>query len=112
MESQKGGILSNTHNNINSNNNVEGGGMMMMMSKQSMSMQQSVEDLTKEYEKMLQKLEADIRGHIRVRNTYNYQYYYLYDLYHIFNNNINIQLEHEMKIHLDYLEGRVEELEN
>jgi hypothetical protein len=34
---------------------------------------------------MLQKLEADIRGHIR--------------------------LEHEMKIHLDYLEGRVEELE-
>jgi hypothetical protein len=40
----------------------------------------------KEYEKMLQKLEADIRGHIR--------------------------LEHEMKIHLDYLEGRVEELEN
>ena len=35
---------------------------------------------------MLQKLEADIRGHIR--------------------------LEHEMKIHLDYLEGRVEELEN
>jgi chromosome segregation ATPase len=35
---------------------------------------------------MVQKLEADIRGHIR--------------------------LEHEMKIHLDYLEGRVEELEN
>ena len=35
---------------------------------------------------MLQKLEADIRGHIR--------------------------LEHEMKIHLDYLEGRVEEFEN
>ena len=35
---------------------------------------------------MLQKLEADIRGHIR--------------------------LEHEMKIHLDFLEGRVEELEN
>jgi hypothetical protein len=35
---------------------------------------------------MLQKLEADIRGHIR--------------------------LEHEMKLHLDYLEGKVEELEN
>lgn len=31
-------------------------------------------------------MEADVRGHIR--------------------------LEHEMKIHLDYLEGRVEELEN
>lgn len=42
--------------------------------------------LSKEYEKIMQKLEADIRGHIR--------------------------LEHEMKIHLDYLEGRVEELEN
>eukprot|EP00347_Sterkiella_histriomuscorum_P012990 403366438 len=44
------------------------------------------EEPPKEYEKMLQKLESDIRGHIR--------------------------LEHEMKIHLDYLEGRVEELEN
>ncbi|CDW79975.1 UNKNOWN [Stylonychia lemnae] len=47
---------------------------------------QQSEEPPKEYEKMLQKLESDIRGHIR--------------------------LEHEMKIHLDYLEGRVEELEN
>ena len=46
---------------------------------------------------MLQKMEADVRGHIRV--SYYYLIYYL-------------QLEHEMKIHLDYLEGRVEELEN
>jgi len=37
------------------------------------------------YEKILQKLEADIRGHIR--------------------------LEHEMKIHMDYLEGKVEKLQ-
>ena len=37
------------------------------------------------YEKIIQKLEADIRGHIR--------------------------LEHEMKIHMDYLEGRVEKFE-
>lgn len=37
------------------------------------------------YEKIIQKLEADIRGHIR--------------------------LEHEMKIHMDYLEGKVEKLE-
>ena len=36
------------------------------------------------YEKISQKLEADIRGHIR--------------------------LEHEMKIHMDYLEGKVEKL--
>ena len=34
------------------------------------------------YERIIQKLEADIRGHIR--------------------------LEHEMKIHMDYLEGKVE----
>ena len=45
---------------------------------------------------MLQKLEADIRGHIRVILLYPN----------------NPQLEHEMKIHLDYLEGRVEELEH
>ena len=38
------------------------------------------------YEKIIQKLEADIRGHIR--------------------------LEHEMKIHMDYLEGKVEKFEN
>jgi len=37
------------------------------------------------YEKIIQKLEADIRGHIR--------------------------LEHEMKIHMDYLEAKVEKLE-
>ncbi len=37
------------------------------------------------YEKIIQKLEADIRGHIR--------------------------LEHEMKIHMDYLEGRLEKFE-
>jgi hypothetical protein len=37
------------------------------------------------YEKIIQKLEADIRGHIR--------------------------LEHEMKIHMDYLEGKVEKFE-
>lgn len=36
------------------------------------------------YEKIIQKLESDIRGHIR--------------------------LEHEMKIHMDYLEGKVEKL--
>jgi len=39
----------------------------------------------KEYEKIIQKLEADIRGHIR--------------------------LEHEMKIHMDYLEAKVEKFE-
>ena len=37
------------------------------------------------YEKVIQKLEADIRGHIR--------------------------LEHEMKIHMDYLEGKLEKQE-
>ena len=37
------------------------------------------------YEKIIQKLEADIRGHIR--------------------------LEHEMKIHMDYLEAKVEKFE-
>lgn len=37
------------------------------------------------YEKLIQKLEADVRGHIR--------------------------LEHEMKIHMDYLEGKVEKME-
>ena len=37
------------------------------------------------YEKQIQKLEGDIRGHIR--------------------------LEHEMKIHMDYLEGKVEKFE-
>lgn len=37
------------------------------------------------YEKIIQKLESDIRGHIR--------------------------LEHEMKIHMDYLEGKVEKLQ-
>ena len=62
MESQKGGILS-----INNDTN----GFEKMASsnnnQMSLSVQQSVEDLTKEYEKMLQKLEADIRGHIRVR---------------------------------------------
>ena len=47
---------------------------------------------------MLQKMEADVRGHIRVRKQLQ---------------SIDcVQLEHEMKIHLDYLEGRVEELEN
>ena len=37
------------------------------------------------YERIIQKLEADIRGHIR--------------------------LEHEMKIHMDYLEGKTEKME-
>ena len=37
---------------------------------------------SKKYEKIIQKLEADIRGHIR--------------------------LEHEMKIHMDYLENKLE----
>ena len=46
-----------------------------------------------EYEKMLQKLEADIRAHIRVSK-------------YIDNGQ---QLEHEMKIHIDYLEGKIEE---
>lgn len=57
----------------------------------------------KQYEKMLQKLESDIRGHIRVRPNHCFFKYLI-----IF----SLQLEHEMKIHLDYLEGRVEELEN
>lgn len=34
---------------------------------------------------MLQKLESDVRGHIK--------------------------LEHEMKIHMDYLEGKIEQLQ-
>jgi hypothetical protein len=37
------------------------------------------------YEKLIQKLEGDVRGHIR--------------------------LEHEMKIHMDYLEGKIEKFE-
>jgi hypothetical protein len=36
----------------------------------------------RKYEKIIQKLESDVRGHIR--------------------------LEHEMKIHMDYLENKVE----
>ncbi len=36
----------------------------------------------RKYEKMMQKLEGDVRGHIR--------------------------LEHEMKIHMDYLENKIE----
>ena len=36
----------------------------------------------RKYEKMMQKLESDVRGHIR--------------------------LEHEMKIHMDYLENKIE----
>lgn len=56
----------------------------------------------KEYEKMLQKLEADIRGHIRVSKTVLFIVIIFIDW---------VKLEHEMKIHLDYLEGRVEELE-
>jgi chromosome segregation ATPase len=36
----------------------------------------------KKYEKIIQKLESDVRGHIR--------------------------LEHEMKIHMDYLENKIE----
>ena len=42
---------------------------------------------------MIQKLESDVRGHIKVsqlRRSYSYQ------------------LEHEMKIHMDYLEGKIE----
>lgn len=37
------------------------------------------------YEKIIQKLESDVRGHIR--------------------------LEHEMKIHMDYLEGKIEKFD-
>ena len=40
----------------------------------------------KKYEKIIEKLESDVRGHIR--------------------------LEHEMKIHMDYLEDKVERLNN
>lgn len=36
----------------------------------------------RKYEKLMQKLESDVRGHIR--------------------------LEHEMKIHMDYLENKIE----
>ena len=36
----------------------------------------------RKYEKLIQKLESDVRGHIR--------------------------LEHEMKIHMDYLENKIE----
>ena len=39
----------------------------------------------RKYEKIIEKLESDIRGHIR--------------------------LEHEMKIHMDYLEDKVERLQ-
>lgn len=45
----------------------------------------TIKEPPKEYEKIIQKLEADIRGHIR--------------------------LEHEMKIHMDYLEAKVEKFE-
>ena len=41
--------------------------------------------LPKIYEKIIQKLESDVRGHIR--------------------------LEHEMKIHMDYLEGKIEKFD-
>lgn len=37
---------------------------------------------SRKYEKIIQKLESDVRGHIR--------------------------LEHEMKIHMDYLENKIE----
>lgn len=37
-----------------------------------------------QYERIIQKLEADVRGHFK--------------------------LEHEMKIHMDYLEGKIEQL--
>jgi hypothetical protein len=47
--------------------------------------EKNLKEPPREYEKMIQKLEADIRGHIR--------------------------LEHEMKIHMDYLEAKVEKFE-
>mmetsp|Transcript_3673 Transcript_3673/g.3602 ORF Transcript_3673/g.3602 Transcript_3673/m.3602 type:complete len:164 (-) Transcript_3673:1259-1750(-) len=80
MESQKGNKLESNKVLDLSNKNQRTDEL-----KKSMNLL-GLEEPPKEYEKMLQKLEADIRGHIR--------------------------LEHEMKIHLDYLEGRVEELEN
>lgn len=40
----------------------------------------------RKYEKIIEKLETDVRGHIR--------------------------LEHEMKIHMDYLEDKVERLQS
>jgi len=39
----------------------------------------------KKYERIIQKMEADIRGHIK--------------------------LEHEMKIHMDYLENKIEQFQ-
>ncbi|TNV81517.1 hypothetical protein FGO68_gene5190 [Halteria grandinella] len=53
--------------------------------KSPASSTQDIPEPPKEYERLIQKLEADIRGHIR--------------------------LEHEMKIHMDYLEGKCEESE-
>lgn len=60
----------------------------MMEQNENASNRQPVKkskSLPSTYEKIMQKLEADIRGHIR--------------------------LEHEMKIHMDYLEGKVEKFE-
>lgn len=46
------------------------------------------------YERQLQKLEGDIRGHFKVSFRW-----------------LTVtQLEHEMKIHMDYLEGKIEQL--
>lgn len=52
---------------------------------QNTNKKQQMKEAPKEYERIIQKLEADIRGHIR--------------------------LEHEMKIHMDYLEAKVEKFE-
>ena len=89
MESQKGSILGES---IKANQAEK---TEKRHAKKQSIQQSNTDEPPKEYEKMLQKLEADIRGHIRVRHY-----------------GLIIQLEHEMKIHLDYLEGRVEELEN
>ena len=77
---------------------IQGGGLLQELNDSLNQRCGNKEQLPQEYEKLLQKMESDIRGHIRLRTTNIYFNY--------------LQLEHEMKIHLDYLEGKVEELEN
>ncbi len=51
------------------------------------------------YERTLQQYESDIRGHIKVSFARNFNF----DRY--------LKLEHEMKIHMDYLEGKIEQMQ-
>ena len=59
MKEALAGALANHSNNIQNGNNIDS-------QKGGSSYKVKDAELPREYEKMLQKLEADIRGHIRV----------------------------------------------